>query len=190
MKQLLIILIFAWSTQLVFPASLSRLPLYQQKEAPGAKTIQISFKDFEKNAHQYIGRTVEITGIVDHVCKHGGKKMFLVDTKSDGRIKVTIGDDLAAFTQDLIGETVKVKGIVEELRVDEDYINQMESRSDENIKEKGDGLHLEKEPGKHEEHDDHEQNDKVKALRQKLKDSGKDYLSFFSIQAIEYETVQ
>ncbi len=166
-------------------------PFFQDVKSKKSETTKISIKDFDKDASKYIGKTVEISGIVDHVCKHGGKKMFLVDSKSDGRVKIMLGDDLAAFTQELVGETVKVIGIVDEMKVDEDYINNMESDSEEKVKTKDKELHLK---GEHE-HDgnkkeEHDQKDKIKELRNKLKNSGKDYLSFFSIKAIEYEIVK
>ncbi len=152
------------------------------------KNVVLTPSNFEKNASKYIGRTVEVTGIVDHICKHGGKKMFLVDEKSKGKIKVTLGDDMAALTQELVGETVKVTGVVEVMEVDEEYLNKMENNAKNNVKQKGDGLHLEN--GENKDHEEGNQSEKIENLRKMLKESGEDHLSFFSIKALDYEVVK
>jgi hypothetical protein len=153
------------------------------------KTVTLKLKDFEHKAGQYIGRSVEVTGIVDHVCKHGGKKMFLVDESSDARVKITTGDDMAAFTQNLVGETVRVRGMVVEQRVDEEYINEMEDKAASGIsKKEGDGLHLKGEK-ENENNNASAQSDKAEKLKEELKKSGNDYISFFSIKATDFSIV-
>ena len=177
------ILIFS---HLSFSSNPGNKMFYQDEQK--VKTVVLTPSNFEKNAHKYIGRKVEITGIVDHICKHGGKKMFLVDQKSNGMVKITANDNMAAFTQELVGETVKVTGVVEVLKVDENYINKMESKAEKGIKQKGEGLHVEGENNI--EHESTDQSDKIQNLRKMLEESGKDYISFFSIQATGYEVVK
>jgi len=156
------------------------------------KPVKIKLKDFEKSASTLIGKTITVTGIVDHVCKHGGKKLFLVDEHSDARVKITTGENMAAFTQDLIGETIEITGVVEEQRIDEEYLTEMENKLQSGVKQKGDGLHLKNEGS----HDDHEKNEnqdqlqKIKLLKDQLKKSGKDHLSFFSIKATGYKKAE
>ncbi len=161
--------------------------VFLQKEQKVEKAV-LTPSDFKKNAEKYIGKEVEIAGIVDHICKHGGKKMFLVDEESNGGVKITVGDNMAAFTQDLVGETVKVRGIVEAVKVDEDYLNKMENETGKGIKHKREGLHVE---GKHnEEHESDERSEKIENLRKMLKKTGKDHILFFSVKATGYEVVK
>ncbi len=160
---------------------------FLQKEQNFEKVV-LTPSSFEKNAEKYIGKEVEITGIVDHICKHGGKKMFLVDEKSNGKVKIITGDNMAAFTQELVGETVTVRGVVEALKVDEDFINNMENDNNKGVKHKGEGIHAE---GKHEkDHENDNQSEKIKNLRKMLEKSGKDYILFFSVKASDYEIVK
>ena len=42
------------------------------------KMVQLALKDFEKEASKYVGKEVLVAGIADHVCKHGGKRLFMV----------------------------------------------------------------------------------------------------------------
>lgn len=176
----------------LFIVLLMALPVFitaQDKNVKELKPTTIKLKDFEHKAGQYIGRPMEVTGIVDHVCKHGGKKMFLVDESSDARVKITTGDDMAAFTQNLVGETVRVRGMVVEQRVDEEYINEMEDKAASGIsKKEGDGLHLKGEK-ENENNNASAQSDKAEKLREELKKSGNDYISFFSIKATEFSII-
>ncbi len=55
---------------------------------------------------KYLGKTVNIQGLVVHTCKHSGKKMFLVGTDKDSPVKVIAGKDITLFEQTLEGETV------------------------------------------------------------------------------------
>ena len=160
------------------------------------ETVVIPLGDFKEKAGDYIGKTIIIRGLVDHVCEHGGKKMFLVEEESDARVKVVPNEEMAAFKQDMVGETVEVVGVVKEFRVDEDYLTEREMKIKENKDEEkekmhlGEGEHEHKEGDKDEDHSVEKQLKSIENLRKKLKDSGKDYLSFYSVEAIEYKIIK
>ncbi len=84
--------------------------------ADSAKMI-LSIGEFNANADKYVDKEVEIKGIVDHVCKHGGKKILLVS--DDGDIHVFSKE---RFNEDLVGSELIVKGKVIEKRIDEAYL--------------------------------------------------------------------
>ena len=152
----------------------------------GVKKIKLA--DFNKKAADFVGKTIRLQGIVDHVCEHDGKKMFLVDENSDARVKIVPNENMAAFTQDLIGETVEVTGIVKEFRLDEDYLIEMEEKvkaesNEESEIHMGDGEHK----GKKEEQNGEDKMKQINNLRQKLKDSGKDHLSYYSVEAASFK---
>ncbi|PLW97587.1 MAG: hypothetical protein C0591_06285, partial [Marinilabiliales bacterium] len=98
----------------------------QKKEAASEEEVvlieeivPISLSDFDVRAEELVGKQVILTGTVDHVCKHGGQRMFVIETGSEGRVKVTPDENIAAFKTDLEGQSVKLIGIVEEQRIDE-----------------------------------------------------------------------
>lgn len=68
------------------------------------------FQDF---AAENVGKEVEIKGMVIHVCKHGGKKMFLIGEDPDFRVKIDASDKVSVFNPELEGSTVDVKGIIQ-----------------------------------------------------------------------------
>ncbi len=80
------------------------------KEEP----TMLSLADFQAQAENLVGKEVILEGDVIHVCKHGGKKMFITADDPDVRIKITTdGEMVAAFDTELEGSHVKVHGIVE-----------------------------------------------------------------------------
>lgn len=83
-------------------------------EGNDPQTINIitpeKFQDF---AAENVGKEVEIKGMVIHVCKHGGKKMFLIGEDPDQRVKIDASDKVSVFNPELEGSTVEVKGIIQ-----------------------------------------------------------------------------
>jgi hypothetical protein len=77
------------------------------------KPTVIALADFKDKAEAFVGKEIMLEGNVIHVCKHGGKKMFITADDPDVRIKITSGDDMAPFEPELEGSYVKVLGFVE-----------------------------------------------------------------------------
>lgn len=69
--------------------------------------------EFPDKAETYMDQKVQIEGMVVHVCKHGGKKMFLVGDNPEIRVKIDASEDVTVFSPDLEGSTVVVQGIVQ-----------------------------------------------------------------------------
>lgn len=154
----------------------------------------VQVKDFEEKAGDLVGKTIQITGTVQHVCMHGGQRMFIVDKESEARIKITPDEEIAAFNTGLVGDDLLITGIVEEQRIDEAYLMEWE----EEIKsgtdlgdDKGEGSHL---GGNVEKGgsgvDVNEEMQKVNDLRDQIKESGKDYLAFYSVICTQYEVIK
>ena len=155
--------------------------------------ISVSISNFEVKAEELVGKQIMFSGTVDHVCTHGGQRMFVIETGSEGRVKINPDENIAAFNTDLEGKNIKIIGIVEEQRIDEDYLKEWEEEilADADMgDDKGEGMHLggNMEKGGSEA-DKSEELEKVNNLRSKIAESGKDHLSFFSVLCTEYEVV-
>lgn len=74
------------------------------------KATSVTTAEFETVAANLLDQTVSIEGTVMHVCKHGGKKMFL----NDDNVKIIASEKIGVFDSALEGSTVTVKGIVRE----------------------------------------------------------------------------
>jgi hypothetical protein len=77
--------------------------------------VVLSLAEFKEKAETLVGREVALEGTVIHVCKHGGLKMFITADDPDVRIKITPGEEMAAFVPELEGSYVKVLGFIEEI---------------------------------------------------------------------------
>jgi len=168
----------------------------QNKEQVDVEEIVfINLKDFEDKAADIVGKKIKLTGTIDHVCEHGGKKMFIVSEDSENRVKIVTGENMAAFNTELEGESLAVIGTVDELRIDEEYLREWEEEIKDNSgEEENDAMHAGEKKGEpHADDADHHEEDisnemnQINNLRQQLTDSGKEHLSFFSVVCVEYE---
>ena len=149
----------------------------------------VDLSEFSGQAENLVGKTIVITGIVDHVCKHGGQKMVIVSKDTDKRLKIFTGENMAAFNTDLEGENVMVTGIVEEERVDEDYLRDWEQEVLGGTETEPDKLHTGQGHENEEKNDNSAELEQINKLRKRLQESGKDHLSFYSLVCQEYKVV-
>jgi len=134
---------------------------------------EIQLADFDGKAGDYVDKEVKVTGIVDHLCKHGGKKLFLVNDDADVHVEAD-----ERFDDSLIGSEVVINGVVREFRVDEGYCLKMET---DNIKK-----HKEGEANK----DEFDQKkEMIQKYRDEMKEKGVDHLSYYSLDFVSVENV-
>ena len=149
--------------------------------------------EFDDKAGEFVGKKIKMKGTVDHICKHGGQRLFLVSEDSEARIKITPDEGIAAFSTDLEGNNIVLVGIVEEQRIDEDYLREWEEEiksGSDMADDKGEGSHIGGVVEKGGEGADMgEEMEKVNNMRQMIKESGDDYLSFYSVLCTSYEIV-
>jgi hypothetical protein len=86
-----------------------------EEEIVVEQPIMLTLAEFQEKAPSLVGREVQLEGDVIHVCKHGGKKMFITADDPDLRIKITSGEEMPAFEPELEGSHITVLGVVEEI---------------------------------------------------------------------------
>ena len=132
---------------------------------------QLNVVSFDVDAGQYVDNEITVSGIVDHVCKHGGKKLKLVTDGSSVHVEAE-----SRFDDDLIGSEINLNGIVRELRVDESYCLQMEE--DNTLKHK---------EGETNEEDFTHKQELIQSYRDSMTVAGVDHLSFYTLEFISLE---
>ncbi len=156
--------------------------------------VMVSVGNFLEKAPQLVGKPVTIKGTADHICHGDGKKLFLISTTEEGRVKVVTGENMAAFKVEDEGLDFIVTGILDEVVVDEAYLQKWEEEIKAGVEENkhlGGGQPMteeEKAAGKHDEEDPGF--NQIAAFRQEMADLGVNKLSFYSIVCTSYETVQ
>lgn len=133
-------------------------------------TPEIALGDFESLAGNHVDSEILVSGIVDHVCKHGGKKILLAT--DDANVHVM---SETRFNDDLMGSEIIVTGIVREERYDESYCLKME---EDNIKSHSEGETDDELFERKKEH--------VAFLRDSMKTAGVDHLSSYSLDYVSH----
>ena len=151
-------------------------------------TIRIAVLTFEQEAPSYVDSLVMLEGTVFHTCKHSGKRMFLVDGTDSIRVEVTTGPDIPKFDEKLVGSRVRVFGTVRELRIDEKYLAEWENEVKNPKASEATGVHTGAKG--HEDQGEKEKLDQINAYRDQIRQSGKDYLSFYTVEAISFEEIK
>lgn len=159
-----------------------------------AELVEVTPDNFYDKAEELVGMDISLKGTIDHVCKHGGKKMMVFGTDPDIRVKITTGEDMAAFDSDWNGSDVIAIGTVEEFRIDEEYLAEWENDVNEQVAEE-EFEHSEDKPGIHKgesekEHSATDEFEQIENYRQEIAESGTDHISFYSIICKEYEIIE
>lgn len=137
----------------------------------------------------FVDKEIVIKGTVNHVCSHGGKRMFIMGSDPDVAIKITPNDEIGVFEKELEGSHVMVHGVMKELRIDEAYVANLEKEitegaDSEAIHDHSGGTHDETEDA------DDEKKAQIEAMREQIAESEKGYYSQFWIEASKFEVVE
>ena len=146
----------------------------KKKDKEITENPQIALADFDTKAGEFIAKEVQVEGIVDHVCKHGGKKILLVNDDADIHI-----ESESRFDDALVGSEITVTGIVTEFRVDEAYLLKKEEDHIQNHKEGTDSEDVYKEKMEH-----------LQAYRDLMKEENTDHLSYYSLDYVSHEVIK
>jgi hypothetical protein len=145
--------------------------------------------------------SITITGTVSHVCRHSGKKLFLLGTDANSTVKVNAGAEVSGFDVALEGSDVEITGnVVEDSRIDEKYLNDWENEiktavDDGSIKVcTADGKALTGQGKKTDVKADStavaDPYADLKVMRKKLAESGKTYIAVYSIDCLTLKEIK
>lgn len=138
------------------------------------ETPVLALSEFDTKAGDFVNKEVKVQGIVDHVCKHGGKKILLVTDHGD----VHITSD-TRFEETLKGSEISLTGIVLEEKIDEASCLKME---EDNIKSHSEGKSNDEQFKNKKEH--------VQKYRDQMKAENIEYISNYSLKYVSHTTVE
>lgn len=122
----------------------------------------------------YVGKVVEIEGLVTHVCKHSGKRLHLTSTATNEMIRVEATGNITQFERELEGSDVRITGKVQKLVIDEDYLSKWENE----MTSKGED---------HNHDQESEESEQLNNMRKRLENSGKDQLVSYWVDGTSFE---
>jgi len=74
------------------------------------KIVSATVEELLAQPAEYDGKEVAISGMVTHVCRHGGQKCFIVGEDGETQIRIVPSGDIDEFKIELEGSTVAFKG--------------------------------------------------------------------------------
>ncbi len=162
-----------------------------KKDAACCEKTAISVDSLMAIAPEIVGDTIEVDGLCSHLCKHGGRKAFLVGTDSTIVLRCESTAEMGgAFAPDCIGKTLAVTGVVCENRIGEAEVAAMEARqaAADSASRAHEACATEKKAQGQDSIDTFEARmaDYRAKIAARAEAEGKDYLSFYYIKAISY----
>ncbi len=178
----------------------------QKTENVAVVAQKIDINKFDAQADGLADKLIEITGTCMHTCSHGGTKMFIAGNDADFRLKITATDESGNFNQEMEGKDFVVIGILDEYRMDMAELDKMEADvlAEHGVEDNNNG-DAKEEDMKHKGHKDGGGHDvehaeaegsceaeltQIADLRAQVKETGKGYLSFYSVLAESYKEVK
>lgn len=99
------------------------------------EVVALSVDTVVANPEAFVGDTITVEGVVSHLCKHGGKKAFLLGSNENTMIRCEATPEMGGyFPQETIHKPMVVTGIVVESRISEETVKQMEAQHAEQVK--------------------------------------------------------
>ena len=163
----------------------------QSEKTELAAPAALSVDNLLAHADSLANREVTIEGICTHTCKHGATKIFLMGSDDTQVIRVEAGT-LGAFDPKCVNSIVRVTGTLKEQRIDEAYLQNWEAQLKAQAAEKhgtGEAGCDSEKKARGETANSPEA--RIADFRAKIADrkaeTGKEYLSFYFMEANSYE---
>ena len=130
--------------------------------------------DLMNDPDAYVGKVIELEGLVTHVCKHSGKRLHLTSAATNKMVRVEATGDINQFERELEGSDVRIKGLVQKQVIDEDYLAKWENE----MANKGEN---------HDHSEGAEESEQINNMRKRLAESGRDQLVSYWVDGTSFE---
>lgn len=165
----------------------------------------ISVDSIFVNPDAIVGDTVIVEGVCSHLCKHGGKKAFLLGSDDNVIIRCESTPNMGGyFPQETIHKALRVKGILRETRIDEQAVSLMEQQHADQVEQLASQLDADQledvanNPGGCDTERKAQGQAEIASFAERMADyrakiaerqqkEGKPYLSTYYIESLEYE---
>lgn len=191
MKTRSLLVAFMAFSALTFSACSNNKKNDTQQASEATSSAALSIDEVLASVDSLAGKEVTIQGICTHTCKHGATKIFLMGSDDTKTIRVE-ACKLGSFDSKCVNSIVEVKGTLVEDRIDEAYLQNWEKQlSAQTEKQHGDGeagCDTEKKARGETGNTAQERIADFRAkIAQQKAQTGKDYLSFYHVDAASYD---
>ncbi|MDH6535137.1 hypothetical protein D0T51_10620 [Parabacteroides sp. 52] len=163
----------------------------EETTTAAVQSAALEVDDLLATADDKVDKEITVEGVCTHICKHGGRKIFLMGSDDTQTIRIE-GGKVGKFDAQCVNSIVKVTGELKEQRIDEAYLQNWESQlKAETAEDHGDGeagCDTEKKARGETANTPQSRIADFRAKIEKRKEAtGKDYLSFYYVEATSYE---
>jgi len=114
----------------------------------GKGTDTVSYYTLDElflHAEELSGTTVHVKGIIDHVCKHSGKRFKIIEENETLELKIELGENFPTCDPSIVGKTAKITGKFVPENLSADDVKKWEENIHENHKGEEDTDHFKEE---------------------------------------------
>jgi hypothetical protein len=147
-----------------------------------AECTSITIDSFLRVAPEYVGKELTVKGTVDHVCKHGGKRVKIFGSNPDQTIHGEATEAVGTFNAELEGSDVCLTGIVAESKMDLAYVEEYEKSIIEALEKESEEAEMEHAKGV----DHHTKLEQIKVWKEEIATNGKGYISSYYLDVTKY----
>jgi hypothetical protein len=73
--------------------------------------VSATIQELLASPADYDGKEIAVSGMVTHVCRHGGQKCFIVADDGETQMRIVPGGEIDEFKVEIEGSTVAIKGV-------------------------------------------------------------------------------
>jgi cytochrome c-type biogenesis protein CcmE len=82
-----------------------------QEANKSEEIVSASIPELLATPEDYQDKEIAISGMVTHVCRHGGQKCFIVADDGETQMRIVPGGDIDEFKVEMEGSTIAIKGV-------------------------------------------------------------------------------
>lgn len=165
-------------------------------ETAAAQSPAMEVDNLLADAEKLTGGEVTVEGVCTHICRHGGRKIFLMGTDDTQVVRIEAGDKIGSFRPECVNNIVRVTGTLAEDRIDQAYLAEWERQLKDQLAQQ----HGEGEAGCSAEQQARGESvassteKRIADFRARIADrkarEGKEYLSFYHVDGGSYEVLK
>ncbi|MBI9068275.1 MAG: hypothetical protein JEZ09_13360 [Salinivirgaceae bacterium] len=157
----------------------------QQKSKQNNKSILVSEKVVNvnyltvegllKQAEDLSYTTIYVSGIIDHVCRHGGKRFKILSTDGSQELKIELGKEFDIMDASVAGNLAKVKGKLKPVKMSAEMVKAWEKNVRDSHKGEENTEHFKQEIAE------------IQSIYKQITTGEIPFYTIYSVQAEKYE---
>lgn len=105
----------------------------KNKAVQKSETVKyVTVEDLLQQADSLSDKTINVMGIIDHVCRHGGKRFKIISTDGSQELKIEFGENFDVLDANVVGSIAKVTGKLIPVEMNAQMVKAWEDKVKEN----------------------------------------------------------